>query len=34
MKLFGNTRKLIDKLKYGENLPCLEVAEIILVKCI
>ena len=34
MKLFGITKRLIDKLKYGEYLSCLEVAEIILVQCI
>ena len=32
-KLFGNTRKLIDKTKNGENVPSLEVVEVILVQC-
>ena len=31
-KLFGNTRKLIDKTKNGENVPSLEVVEVILVQ--
>ena len=33
MKLFGNTEKLIDKTKNGENVPRLEVAEVVLVHC-
>ena len=33
MKLFGSTKKLIDKTKNGENVPSLEVAEIVLVQC-
>ena len=34
MKLFGGTKKLIDKTKVGENLPSLEVVEVVLVQCI
>ena len=35
MKLFGSTRKLnlIDKMKNGENVPSLEVAEVVLAQC-
>ena len=33
MKLFGSTKKLIDKTKNGENVPILEVFEIVLVQC-
>ena len=33
MKFFGSTKKLIDKAKNGENVPSLEVVEVILVKC-
>ena len=33
MKLFGSTKKLIDKTKTGENIPSLEVAEVVLVHC-
>ena len=33
MKLFGNTKKLIDKTKNGGNLPSLEVVEVVLVQC-
>ena len=33
IKLFGNTKKLIDKTKNGENMPSLEVVEIVLVRC-
>ena len=33
MKLFGSTKKLIDKTKNGENLPSLEVVEVVLVQC-
>ena len=33
MKLFGSTKKLIDKTKNGENIPNLEVAEVVLVHC-
>ena len=32
MKLFGSTKKLIDKTKNGENIPSLEVAEVVLVQ--
>ena len=31
MKLFGGTKKLIDKTR--ENVPCLKVVEVVLVKC-
>ena len=34
MKLFGTTKELIDKTKYGENMPPLEVVEVVLVQCI
>ena len=33
MKLFGSTKKLIDKTKNGENVPSLEVFEIVSVQC-
>ena len=33
MKLFGSTKKLIDKTKNGENVPSLEITEIVLVQC-
>ena len=33
MKLFGSIKKLIDKTKNGENVPSLEVVEIVLVQC-
>ena len=33
MKLFDNTKKLIYKTKNGENVPSLEVVEIVLVQC-
>ena len=33
MKLFGNTKKLIDETKIGQNVPSLEVAEVVLVEC-
>ena len=33
MKLFGNTKRLIDKTKNGENVPSLEVVEVVLVQC-
>ena len=32
MKLFGNTSKIIDTTKNGENVPILEVAEVVLVQ--
>ena len=31
MNLFGSTHKLIDKAKNGENVPSLEVVEVVLV---
>ena len=33
MKLFGSTKKLIDKTKNGEKVPSLEVVEVVLVQC-
>ena len=33
MKLFGSTKKLIDKIKNGENVLSLEVVEVVLVQC-
>ena len=33
MKLFGSTKTLIGKSKNGENVPNLEVVEIVLVQC-
>ena len=33
MKLFGSTKKLINKANNGENVPSLEVAEVGLVQC-
>ena len=33
MKLFGSTRKLTDKTKNGEEVPSLEVVEVVLVQC-
>ena len=33
MKRIGSTKKLIDKTKNGENVPSLEVAEVVLVQC-
>ena len=33
MKLFGSTKKLIDKTKNGEKVPSLEVLEVVLVQC-
>ena len=34
MSLFGNeNKKLIDKAKDGENVPSLEIAEVVLVRC-
>ena len=32
MKLFGSTKKLIDKTQNRENLPSLEVVEVVLVQ--
>ena len=33
MKLFGSTKKFIHKTKNGENVPGLEVVEVVLVQC-
>ena len=33
MKLFGNTKKLIDKTKNGEKVPIAEIVEVVLVQC-
>ena len=33
MKLFGGTKKLLNKTKNGENVPSLEVAEVVFVPC-
>ena len=33
MKLFGSTNKLIDKTKNWEQVPSLEIVEVVLVKC-
>ena len=33
MKLFGSTKKLIDKTKHGENVSSIEVFEVVLVHC-
>ena len=33
MKLFGSTKKLIDKTKKTENVPSLKVVEVLLVQC-
>ena len=33
MKLFGSSKKLIEKTKNGENVPSLEVVEVVLVHC-
>ena len=33
MNLFGSTKKLMDKRKNGENVPSLEVAEVVLARC-
>ena len=33
MKLFGSTKKLTEKTKYGENAPILEVVEVVLIQC-
>ena len=32
MKLFGSAKKLIDKTKNGDNVPSLEVFEVVLVQ--
>ena len=33
VKLFGSPKKLIDKTKIRENVPTLEVVEVVLVQC-
>ena len=33
MKLFGSTKRLIDETKNEENVPSLEVLEVVLVQC-
>ena len=33
MKLFGSTKKIIDKTKDTENVPSFEVVEVVLVQC-
>ena len=33
MKLFGSTEKIIDRTKNGEDIPSLEVLEVVLVQC-
>ena len=33
VKLFGSTKKLIDETKNGENVPSLQVTEVVLVQC-
>ena len=33
MKLFGSTKKLMDKTKYGKKVSSLEVVEIVLFQC-
>ena len=33
MKLFGSTKKLINKTKTGENVPSLQVVEVVLIQC-
>ena len=33
MKLFGSTKKVVDKDKNGENVPKLESVEVVLVHC-
>ena len=33
IKLCGSTKKLVDKTKNGENIPSLEVVEVVLVQC-
>ena len=33
MKLFANTKKIIDKTKIGVNVPNFEVVEVLLVQC-
>ena len=33
IKLFGSPKKLIEKTKNGENVPSLEIVELVLVQC-
>ena len=33
IKLFGSTKKLIEKTKNRKNIPSLEVIEVVLVQC-
>ena len=33
MTLFGSSKKIIDETKNGENVPSLEVAEVVLFQC-
>ena len=33
MKIFGSTKKIIDKTKNGESVPSLEVVKVVLVRC-
>ena len=33
MKLFGSTKKLIHKTKNCENIPSLDILEVVLVQC-
>ena len=33
MKLLGSTKKIVDKDKYGEDVPKLESVEVVLVHC-
>ena len=33
MKLFGSTKKMIDKTKNGEHVPILEAVEVVIVQC-
>ena len=33
MKLFGSTKKLIDKTRHGEKVPSFELVEVTLVQC-
>ena len=33
MKLLGSTNKVVDKDKYGENVPKLEIVEVVSVHC-
>ena len=33
MKLLGSTKSKITKDKYGENVPCLKITEVLLIHC-